>query len=95
MPPWSNKKKYSEEVLQEAVDAVKCGHLSYRQAQEQYGVPRATIRDHISGQHNGSIGHPSELNPEEETMIKDLVKLLADWGFPFTGRHGRLVGTST
>ncbi len=27
---------------------------------------------------------PPEVNEVEENMLKELVKLLADWGFPFT-----------
>ena len=77
-------KKYSDEDLQLAVEAVKDG-MSYRRAEAEFGVPRATIKDHVSEVHVGQVGHPTELSQEEEIMIKDMIKLLSEWGFPFSG----------
>ena len=71
------------ETLAEAVAAVK-GGMSIRVAEDTFGIPHSTIRDHASGDHGSMMGHPPELNEVEEAMLKDMVKLLADWGFPFT-----------
>jgi hypothetical protein len=45
----------------------------------------STIRDKAAGDHsNANIGQPPELNEVEESMLKEFVKLLADWGSPST-----------
>lgn len=61
---------YTEEDLQAAIEAVKDG-MSYRNAESEFGVPRATIKDHVSELHVGHVGHPTELCQEEEIMIRD------------------------
>ncbi|XP_030854234.1 uncharacterized protein LOC115929451 [Strongylocentrotus purpuratus] len=43
------RRKYTGASLAEAVNRVRLGELSQRQASAQYGIPRATIFDKISG----------------------------------------------
>jgi hypothetical protein len=81
------RRPYSPSKLAEAVAAVKSG-MSIRDAESEFGMPKSTIRDNAAGDHiNANIGQPPELNKVEESMLKEFVKLLADWGFPFTSAH--------
>jgi hypothetical protein len=83
------RKKYSEEALEQAVRAVEDDGMSFRQASEEYGVPHTTIRDRVKGLHGPSMGQPTVLTSVEEEMICDYAKMLAEWGFPFTGEDLR------
>ena len=58
--------------------------MSARVAEENFGIPHSTIRDRAAGDHGSQMGHPPMLNEVEESMLKSMVKMLADWGFPFT-----------
>lgn len=41
-------KTYNQTKLQEAVNAVRCKHLSLRAAEKKYDIPRSTISDQAS-----------------------------------------------
>ena len=88
MPSGKRRKHYTPEMLAEAVKA----GMSIREAEAQFGVPHSMIRDRASGDHGSRIGHPPELTMEEENIIVDMVKLLCDWGFPFTGGVAMNIG---
>jgi hypothetical protein len=78
------RQSYSPSKLAKAVAAVKSA-MSIRDAESEFGIPKSTICDNAAGDHsNANIGQPNELNEVEESMLKEFVKLLADWGFPFT-----------
>jgi hypothetical protein len=82
MPGSRKKPSYTKEDFDEAMEAVK-GGLSVRKASLMYGVPRATMQDRISELHSSRQGRPPVLTPEEEEMIVERLKIMADWGFPF------------
>ena len=42
-------KKYDDSVLKQAVEAVKGGALSLRQASKQFQVPKSTLSDRLNG----------------------------------------------
>ena len=67
-------KLWSEEQMQEALEAVHRG-LSIRRAAEEYDVPRATLGDRVSGrvQPGAVSGPPKYLSTNEE---KELVKFV-------------------
>ena len=52
---------------------------------EAFGPPHTTIRDRVKGLHGTHMGQPTVLSEEEEKWLAEMVQLLADWGFPFTG----------
>ncbi len=76
------QKRYTEDNVTKAVALFRSG-MSVRNASEQCNVPKSTLMDRISDKHSGTQGRPSELTPEEEELIMERVKLMADWGFPF------------
>lgn len=67
------RKHYTTDDVQKAIDAVKCGSHSLRQAEKDYGVPRATIDRKMKGgpldQQTNSPGIIPYLNLEEESSI--------------------------
>ena len=49
----SKYKDWTEEQMRAAYEAVKDG-MSIRRAAEEYGVPKSTLGDHVSGSCSGS-----------------------------------------
>jgi hypothetical protein len=79
------RRDYSPGAVAKAVQAVKSG-LNMRQAEKEFGVPKATINDHKQNDHIGdSIGQSPVLSKEEEELLIQHVQLMVDWGFPFSG----------
>jgi hypothetical protein len=64
------------------VAAVKSG-MSIQDVENEFGIPKSTICDNASCDHDSVMGQPPKLNEVKEIMLKELVMLLADWGFPF------------
>jgi 4-hydroxybenzoate polyprenyltransferase len=84
MAPGKRRKNYSEEDLAAAIQALK-GGMSSRAVAEQFGIPKTTILDRATGLHGDKMGQPPVLTDEEEQMICEMVVLMGQWGFPFTG----------
>ncbi|XP_072179879.1 uncharacterized protein [Diadema setosum] len=66
------KRLYTEESLQEALKRVRLGELSQRQASVQYGIPRSTIFDKLSGRRPEEyckLGRAPYLTPAEEDRL--------------------------
>ncbi len=64
--------------MRNAVSDVQTGCLSYRKAAQQYGIPKSTIRDHVTGL--VEIGRRSGPRPvlskeEEEAIVQWLIKM--------------------
>ena len=66
----------SEQIYQldHAIDAVKNRHVSVRRAEEQYGIPKSTIHDHVSGRvsKGAKKGNPSI----SQMMMRQCLSLL-------------------
>jgi hypothetical protein len=80
------RRNYSAEDVEQAVQAHREEGLSLRQASERFGVPKSTILDHMMDGHGTDIGRPPILTKEEELQLLEKIQILADWGFPLTGR---------
>lgn len=76
-------RRYSEESLAAAVDAVKAG-MSQKAASLQFKVPRTTIVDKVNENHPMKHGHPTVLSKEDEQLIAETLGVVSDWGFPLT-----------
>ena len=80
--------KWTNESMIRAMDAVKQGS-SVKRAAEQHGVPRTTLRDHISGhvQHGKKPGPEPYLNREEEEDLVNFIEEVAEVGFGKTRKQ--------
>ena len=75
-----HKLYYNEEDLEKAIEKVRTGCLSYRQAHEIYGVPKSTISDQINRHSTKSKPNKPRpqcyLSPEiEKRICKWLLKM--------------------
>jgi transposase len=75
--------QYDQEDFNAAVQAARDG-LSVRAASQQFNVPRQTLHDRVRGVHGAKHGRPTVLTEEEEDMLLERVKIMAEWRYPFT-----------
>ena len=73
---------YSEEILDQCLEAVRSGKLSIRKAAQEFKIPRSTIQNKLKGAHSGAIGRGCVFSEEEEKIFTSRIDLLTDWGFP-------------
>ena len=60
-----NKKEYTTEALQEAIEKVRDGQLSSYKASKLYNISRTTIENHVIGKSIGfKVGRPTLLSSE-------------------------------
>ena len=76
-------KHWTEAQMKKAIDAVQNQHYSFRRAAEEYGVPRQTLHDHVSGhvQFGQHSGPPRYLTDEEEDELENFLTGCASIGF--------------
>jgi hypothetical protein len=73
--PPQYKKTYGEENLHRAYEEVKEGQLSIRQAAEQYGAPKYTLSDRVTGRvkFNANSGPARYLTDREEDELVSFI----------------------
>lgn len=78
------KKKYTAETLKIALHDIKNQKMSVYKASKLYSVPAQTLRDKIKNKYTkkDGPGPPTVLTAEEEGLIVNWVKQLAERGFP-------------
>lgn len=78
-------KNWKEEHLFLACEAVKQG-MSLRQAEEEYGIPKSTIQDRVSGKilFGSRSGPTPYLNDAEEEKLAMFLEGSASIGYPYT-----------
>jgi hypothetical protein len=76
------KTRYQKEDLDAALAAVERGEMSIRAAVKEFGVPRTTLQDRISGKSGDAVGRPTVLLAEEEVLLVERIILMGTWGFP-------------
>lgn len=79
-----NYLNYPPARLQEAINDVKAGRKSLREAQLCYNVPKSTLCDKLKAKHPNNPGRPPVFSKEEEKKLADAILLSAEWGFPLT-----------
>lgn len=87
MPPKGKRSfhKYTENALNDALNAIRRGDISILGASKKYGVPRATLQDKLSGrapEGPRKMGPPTILTTAEEEHLKKWCLDLAKCGFP-------------
>ena len=75
----SDRGKFGQAALNEAIQKVKAGEISKRKAEQMFGVPRKTLSGHILGKVNkpGSLGRFKCVLPVEieEAIVNHAIKL--------------------
>ncbi|XP_071505566.1 tigger transposable element-derived protein 6-like [Diadema antillarum] len=82
--------KYTAESLQEALTRVKGGELSQRQAAKEYGIPRSTIYDKITGRRPEGINKPGPspyFSMAEEARISKWAVKMSKLGYGRNTQH--------
>lgn len=80
--------KYDRKKIDDAVSAVKAG-MSYRKAAAQFGIPKSTIRDRITGrvEEGANLGRPPVIPESVESEFVDKVLNCAEKGFGLSRRQ--------
>ena len=89
----SKKKKYlnfSEDTLKRALTAIQEGS-TYREVQEQFGVPKSTLHRKIKGTNKKTMGGQTALSKKEEEVFVHHLVAVSEWGFPFSTLDLRLL----
>nr|XP_057943275.1 uncharacterized protein LOC131138405 [Doryrhamphus excisus] len=80
------KKKWTEEAMERALVEVKSGRCTVRQAAKQFGVPKSSLGDRVSGRVTpGSRSGPAQLiTSSDEELLVEFSLYMSKHGFPLT-----------
>lgn len=84
-------KNYDEDKIQNAVQAIHGGQLSYREAAKRYGIPWKTLWNKVKGKHTQTVGGQTLLTEVEERHLVDVVLAASEFGSPLTAFDLRMV----
>ena len=81
--PPAKRKQWSNRQIEEAMKAVQKGDIGINQAAREYGIPRTTLKDWVSGRvkHGTKSGPQPYLSVDEETELAKFVKQWAEVGY--------------
>jgi hypothetical protein len=78
------RRNYPFEAMENALQAVVERGLSFRQAADEYQVPKSSVYRKYRGLHRDTLGRPPALTSTEEKKIVDALIFTANYGIPFT-----------
>ncbi|XP_026185028.1 tigger transposable element-derived protein 6-like isoform X2 [Mastacembelus armatus] len=80
------KKKWTEEAMERALIEVKSGRCTVRQAAKEFGVPKSSLGDRVSGRVTpGSRSGPAQLiTSADEELLVEFSLYMSKHGFPLT-----------
>lgn len=80
------KKKWTEEAMERALMEVKSGRCTVRQAAKEFGVPKSSLGDRVSGRvAPGSRSGPAQLiTSADEELLVEFSLYVSSHGFPLT-----------
>ncbi|XP_057677742.1 uncharacterized protein si:rp71-1d10.8 [Corythoichthys intestinalis] len=80
------KKKWTEEAMEHALMEVKSGRCTVRQAAKEFGVPKSSLGDRVSGRvRPGSRSGPAQLiTSSDEELLVEFSLYVSKHGFPLT-----------
>ncbi|XP_077402175.1 uncharacterized protein LOC144035934 [Vanacampus margaritifer] len=80
------KKKWTEEAMEHALIEVKSGRCTVRKAAKEFGVPKSSLGDRVSGRVTpGSRSGPAQLIPSsDEKLLVEFSLYMSKHGFPLT-----------
>ena len=83
------KKAWGEETLVQALDELKYGKISFREASAKYGMPKSTLRDYATGKIvvEWWLGSQPVLTRDEEKRLVEWTIELAHLGYGQTRRQ--------
>lgn len=87
-------KRYKKPIpddLQKALRAVKSKQVTYREAEEIYGIHFSVIYRHVNKSNIKKQGGQTALTESEEQLLIERILLRADWGFPLEQLDLRLL----
>lgn len=73
---------YTEEKLEECLNAIRSKELTQRAAAEKFGISRATIQNKLKNVHKKSAGRQPVFSNEEEKCFSEHMMTMSDYGFP-------------
>lgn len=76
--------KYSQDELNNALNAIRADRITVKRASILYNIPRTTLRDHLKGRRgikSKSFGRSTDISFQEEKKIADGIKAMEKWGF--------------
>ena len=82
---------YSTDTLAAAVSAIESKRLTLSQASRQYSISKGTLSNKIKGLHPKKIGMPTAFTELEEMTLVNHIKVVGQWGYPFTTLDMRFV----
>lgn len=77
-------------MLKKALSAIQEG-ATYREVQDQIGVPKSTLHRRIKGTHKKTMGGQTALSKKEEEVFVHHLIGVSEWGFPFSTLDLRLI----
>lgn len=80
--PKRKNKQYSAASMLAAIDCVTKNGFKPSEAAKIHFVPYTTLRDRLSGVHEGKVGAKTTLKDEEELALVDWIKSWARMGQP-------------
>ncbi|KAK9539464.1 hypothetical protein VZT92_004570 [Zoarces viviparus] len=83
-------RKWTQEAMAQALQEVKAGRLTLRQAAQQFGVPKSSLSDRVSGRVSSDCvyGQRTLLTLEDEDSLVEYCLYSASHGFPLTNPGG-------
>ena len=87
----ANYKKYAEETLTEAINVIKNGSMSLRNASKHYKIPLGTLHNKLKQKHTYNVGHPRVFTDEEEMCFVNHIITVSVWKFPFEHKDIRVL----
>lgn len=75
---------YTQEKLENALQAVVEGVCTIREASRRFGIPFGTLYNKYKGKHRSKPGRPTIFTKLEELAILKSASKCADWGFPLS-----------
>jgi hypothetical protein len=83
----NKNKKYTEEDMENAINAVQNKEMSQNKSAAKFGVPRSTLSDKLKNKYGNVSGAPTLLGQAVETLLASHLIYLADIGFAFNKKE--------
>lgn len=76
------KSNYTVETINEALEKIKSGAMTQREAARIYKIPRSTLKYKLQGKHDKKTGRPPVFSSEEENLFIQHILAVSELGLP-------------